>query len=42
MDSDRILVLDNGNIAEFGHPADLIKNPAGALSQMVGAHGEVG
>ncbi|KIK58490.1 hypothetical protein GYMLUDRAFT_45332 [Collybiopsis luxurians FD-317 M1] len=35
MDSDRILVLDAGNIVEFGVPADLLKKKGGKLRALV-------
>ncbi|KAI8129034.1 putative multidrug resistance-associated protein lethal(2)03659 [Lucilia cuprina] len=39
MDSDRILVMDNGCAREFDVPHLLLKNPSGALRQMVEATG---
>ena len=41
MDSDRILVLEGGRIADFGKPSELLQNPQGALSKLVEAHGSV-
>ncbi|KJA20178.1 hypothetical protein HYPSUDRAFT_204055 [Hypholoma sublateritium FD-334 SS-4] len=35
MDSDKIMVLDNGRIAEFGKPADLLQNEKGMLRALV-------
>ncbi|XP_040575219.1 ATP-binding cassette sub-family C member 4 isoform X2 [Lepeophtheirus salmonis] len=35
MDSDRMLVLQNGEIEEFGTPKDLLKDPNNLLSRMV-------
>ncbi|KDR22129.1 probable multidrug resistance-associated protein lethal(2)03659 [Zootermopsis nevadensis] len=35
MDSDRILVIDDGTIAEFGHPHILLQNKNGVLFSMV-------
>jgi ABC-type multidrug transport system fused ATPase/permease subunit len=40
MDSDRILVLDHGSVAEFGQPAELLAHEGGALLAMVEATGE--
>lgn len=39
IDYDEILVLDSGNIAEFGKPNELLSNPTGHLSRMVAALG---
>lgn len=39
MDSDRILVMDAGSAKEFDTPYILLKNPNGALRQMVEATG---
>jgi ATP-binding cassette subfamily C (CFTR/MRP) protein 1 len=36
IDNDRILVLDNGNIAEYDRPANLLANPNSALAKIVG------
>jgi ABC-type multidrug transport system fused ATPase/permease subunit len=41
MDSDRILVLDSGNIAEFDTPKRLLQNPRSVLSGMVDATGPI-
>ena len=35
MDSDKILVLDDGDVAEFDSPGKLLENPDGHLSQLV-------
>jgi ATP-binding cassette subfamily C (CFTR/MRP) protein 4 len=35
MDSDKVLVLDEGRIIEFGHPYELIQNSRGAFRQML-------
>lgn len=42
MDSDRILVLDDGNVAEFDTPAELMKNDSasGLFHSLVHAEGE--
>lgn len=42
MDSDRILVLDDGNVAEFDTPAELMKNAStsGLFRSLVHAEGE--
>ncbi|XP_077866447.1 ATP-binding cassette sub-family C member 4-like [Saccoglossus kowalevskii] len=39
MDSDRILVMSDGRIAEFDEPHLLLQNPSGYLSQMVAQTG---
>lgn len=39
MDSDRIIVMDAGNAAEFDVPHLLLKKPHGVLRQMVEATG---
>lgn len=39
MDSDRILVLDNGRVVEFDIPAILLRNEMGMFSAMVAATG---
>lgn len=39
MDSDRIIVMDAGNAAEFDVPHLLLKKPKGVLRQMVEATG---
>jgi ABC-type multidrug transport system fused ATPase/permease subunit len=41
MDSDRILVLDSGHIAEFDTPKNLLKNKKSVLSGMVEATGPI-
>ncbi|PPQ97414.1 hypothetical protein CVT26_006798 [Gymnopilus dilepis] len=40
MDADRIMVLDDGHIAEFGQPKDLLKNEAGMLRALVDGSGD--
>ncbi|GJE87808.1 multidrug resistance-associated ABC transporter [Phanerochaete sordida] len=40
MDFDKILVLDAGNIAEFGPPAELLKNHHGLFRSLVDASGD--
>lgn len=35
MDSDRILVMDAGNVVEFDHPYLLLKNKSGIFYKMV-------
>ena len=39
MDSDRVLVLDAGEVAEFGAPSQLLQRPAGAFSALVNQTG---
>ena len=36
IDNDRILVLDDGNVAEYDRPIALLSNPKSALSKIVG------
>ncbi|KAI0711031.1 P-loop containing nucleoside triphosphate hydrolase protein [Cerioporus squamosus] len=40
MDADKILVLDSGRIAEFGSPAELLKNKDSLFSRLVNESGE--
>ncbi|KAH6912895.1 ATP-binding cassette transporter [Coprinopsis sp. MPI-PUGE-AT-0042] len=40
MDSDKIMVLDAGRIAEFGKPSDLLKNPDSKLRALVDESGD--
>ncbi|TBU53541.1 hypothetical protein BD310DRAFT_937787 [Dichomitus squalens] len=40
MDADKILVLDAGRIAEFGAPAELLKNEKGMLRALVDESGD--
>ncbi|KAI0803030.1 hypothetical protein BC629DRAFT_1591129 [Irpex lacteus] len=40
MDYDKILVLDAGKIAEFGPPAELLRNQGGFLKALVDASGD--
>lgn len=35
MDSDRVLVMDNGQLAEFDSPSELLKNPNGIFTSLV-------
>lgn len=39
IDSDRILVMDDGHAVEFGRPADLLQDPNSILSSLVDATG---
>ena len=42
IDFDKILVLDNGQVSEFGHPADLLENhPEGIFSELCRHTGKV-
>ncbi|KZT67108.1 multidrug resistance-associated ABC transporter [Daedalea quercina L-15889] len=40
MDSDKIMVLDAGRIAEFGRPSELVKNEKGMLRALVDESGD--
>ncbi|XP_015783978.1 multidrug resistance-associated protein 4-like [Tetranychus urticae] len=40
MDSDKILVMDAGHVAQFGDPASLVKDESGILYSMVQATGK--
>lgn len=40
MDSDRILVMDDGSMVEFGHPYSLLQNKDGFLYSMVEQSGQ--
>ncbi|KAI0711040.1 P-loop containing nucleoside triphosphate hydrolase protein [Cerioporus squamosus] len=40
MDADQILVLDSGRVAEFGHPAELLKDKDGLFSALVNESGD--
>ncbi|KZT67088.1 P-loop containing nucleoside triphosphate hydrolase protein [Daedalea quercina L-15889] len=40
MDSDKIMVLDAGRIAEFGKPSELVKNKKGMLRALVDESGD--
>ena len=37
MDSDRVLVIDAGTVAEYDKPTELLANPSGHFSQLVRA-----
>ena len=39
MDSDKVLVLDQGAVAEFGAPAELLKTPNGSFAALVAQTG---
>ena len=39
MDCDRILVMDAGQVGEFGKPYDLLQNPTGLFSKLVSQTG---
>ena len=39
MDSDRVLVLDKGELVEFDKPSVLLQNPKGIFTRMVEATG---
>jgi len=40
MDSDKIIVMDNGSVVEFDHPHNLLKNNNGFLYKMVQKTGD--
>lgn len=40
MDSDRVLVMDTGSVAEFDHPYILLSDPNSHLSRMVKETGD--
>ncbi|KAJ5836573.1 ABC bile acid transporter [Penicillium robsamsonii] len=40
VDFDRILVLSDGHVAEFGHPRELMQQPSGVFRAMMLEHGE--
>jgi len=40
IDNDRIIVLDHGNLEEYGHPHTLLQNPKGIFSSMVAQNGK--
>lgn len=40
MDSDRVLVMDEGIVVEFDHPHKLLKNKSGVLYKMVEQTGQ--
>lgn len=35
MDSDKVMVMEQGELIEFDHPYRLLQNPNGIFSQMV-------
>lgn len=35
MDSDKVLVMDTGRVAEFDHPHVLLQNPEGSFTKLV-------
>lgn len=35
MDSDKVLVMDSGRVAEFDHPHILLQNPEGEFTKLV-------
>ncbi|XP_034938713.1 multidrug resistance-associated protein 4-like [Chelonus insularis] len=39
MDSDKVLVLENGRVLEFDHPHILLQNPAGVFTKMLNETG---
>lgn len=39
MDSDKVLVMDAGQVAEFDHPFKLVQNPDGKFYKMVAQTG---
>lgn len=41
IDSDKILVMDNGAVVEFEHPYNLLKNKNGFLYKMVERTGKI-
>lgn len=40
MDSDRVLLMDRGQVLEFDHPYILLSNPQSKFSSMVNETGE--
>lgn len=40
MDSDRVLVMDKGEVVEFDHPHLLLSNPQSKFSSMVSETGD--
>lgn len=41
MDSDKVIVMDAGHIAEFDHPFKLVQNTQGIFHKMVAQTGPV-
>ena len=37
-DSDIVIVMDGGNVREYGHPSDLANDPTSAYAALLRAH----